>query len=210
MGTFFVALLGAGAGLTAALLFARFQPPSSEPAGVPRATGEVAPPRESRAELARVNNRLALVERALEKAQAAEEELPSGEGEPEPDPGRRERQRESDEVLQARAVEQFDQSIEAFKAMPPDSTWAPRATTALTSDLHALSERVGFKVDSVECKDHQCLAQIESSSPHDAVRHVQEIAHSSHSIKCATQANVKVPEGATGAVSASVVFSHCR
>lgn len=66
----------------------------------------------------------------------------------------------SHEESMARVDEAFAAFERGHERDVPDPTWAPDATTSLTSGLFALGEEIGFKVVQADCRMTTCRARV--------------------------------------------------
>ncbi|WP_437793900.1 hypothetical protein [Sorangium sp. So ce693] len=114
-----------------------------------------------------------------------------------------------DEEASALAEARFEAKLRAFEAAPEDRGWAPHAAGALRSELSTLSEREGFKVESLACKSKTCVANVHWDSAADAIRNNQRIAEARYSINCNIQVMGKLDPGEDKGSPMSVVFSDC-
>ncbi|XXX74741.1 hypothetical protein WMF30_44530 [Sorangium sp. So ce134] len=156
----------------------------------------------------KLNNRLALVERALANAEDAGQ--PTGEPESQATGEPKDRPAAADDAAEEKSLKRFASIVEEFSAMPPGSAWGSQAVRGLQSDLTTMAEKFGFNVQSVQCKDHLCMAEIASSSPQAATQHVNQIAHARYSVRCDVEAMMKVPSGQTEGISSTVLFTDCK
>ncbi|WP_437741401.1 hypothetical protein WMF39_38050 [Sorangium sp. So ce1504] len=114
-----------------------------------------------------------------------------------------------DEEAGALANAQFEAKLRAFEAAPEEHDWAPRAAGALRSELGTLSEREGFKVESLACKSKTCVANVQWDSAEDAIRNNQRIAEAKYSVNCNIQVMGKLGSGENKGSPMSIVFSDC-
>ncbi|WP_437525225.1 hypothetical protein WME79_37790 [Sorangium sp. So ce726] len=210
MSTLAVGLVGVGAGIAAAVLVGQLRSPG------PRDAARVAkaPPdrpasvEASGAEIVKLNNRLALVERALANAEDAGQPADEPESQVTGEP--KDRPAVVDDVAEEKTLQRFVSIVDEFSVMPPDSAWGSQAVRGLQSDLATMAKKFGFDVQSVQCKDHLCMAEIASSSQQAATQHVTQVAQARYSVRCDVEAMMKVPSGQTEGISSTVIFTDCR
>ncbi|XXX79379.1 hypothetical protein WMF30_11445 [Sorangium sp. So ce134] len=203
-----VALLGAATGIVAAVVAGRVgllgaSDPSEGPAAMvtQEPTGGPRPDRRPRTEDAQVSLRLARLEgelAALREQGAPQPEEPSTQ------------EAVDEKAEEARIQKKFDTALAAFESATADPVWAPQASKSLQADLGALSERIGFDVDDVQCKDRRCVAQIRWDTYQNALQRYAAVAHAEYSVNCAIDVMVQRPSGASDEVTNPVLFSKCK
>lgn len=199
-----VALVGAAAGIAAAVVAGKNELPSApEPvADVARApASEPDRGRRPRTDEAMTSARLARLEEELAELRGQEAPQPQDSSTD---------QAVDDEAESARVQERFATALQDFERAQVDPTWAPQASKSLRTDLGALSERLGFDLEDVECKDRRCVAQLRWATHQKAAQQFAAVAHSKYSVNCAIDIVLKRPDGEAANVANPVIFSNCQ
>ncbi|MGK4008291.1 hypothetical protein WMF31_37090 [Sorangium sp. So ce1036] len=115
-----------------------------------------------------------------------------------------------DEQAEAlRVQEKFATALQEFELASVDPTWAPQASNSLRTDLGALSGKLGFNLEDVQCKDRRCVAQLQWATHQEAVQRFADVAHAEYSVNCAVDVMLKKPDGVAVGVTNSVIFHDC-
>jgi hypothetical protein len=169
-------------------------------------------------ELTALDERLAALERAADGADARRlvERAPGRERAASPtdadvearstavDPPR------SDEEEAAEAKARFTRNQEAFAATLVDPDWSRRALEKVGGGLAGAKEALGFELARLECRDRNCLVQLDWQNVADAHRGVADLVHATPGMNCAADAVVEANAESDEGISTTILLRNCE
>jgi hypothetical protein len=109
-------------------------------------------------------------------------------------------------------IERRDRSFrEAFESEGSDPTWANTAARSLADTLLELGTKVGFRVDSTECRTARCVARVTFPDRSTGRASVQPILHALYKPNCAVAIGLPPDNGASaGAEVTTAIRFNCE
>jgi hypothetical protein len=169
-------------------------------------------------ELTSLDERLAALERAANGAGMRRpfERAPRREGAETPDhadaearPRAAELPR-SDEEEATDAKARFTRNHEAFAATPVDAVWSRQAVEKVGAGLAGAKGALGFELARLECRDRNCLVELDWQNAADAHRGVAELVHSTPGMNCAADAVVERNADSDDGISTTILLRSCE
>jgi hypothetical protein len=108
-----------------------------------------------------------------------------------------------DHLLEHRAA------IRAHLSDRADPSWAPRANRAFEADLSAAGAKVGFEVESVDCRMTTCAATIRFANYVNARNQYSRLLHMPYGIDCAREITLDPPPSDPSAAFSATVMYDC-
>jgi hypothetical protein len=96
-----------------------------------------------------------------------------------------------------RSMQRWERVLAAFEADPVDPAWAEPTARDFRNDLMELSQAVGFRLDSTDCRTTQCAGTTTWPNHAQAVAGFGQLLHHRYKQSCGTTTTLPNPSAGT-------------